>query len=65
MHFCEIFKAKESSMSVFREKITLENARDAGNAKEGPIKDAQIRKVTVKAMPDTGAWALVINEKIR
>lgn len=50
-------------MSTFKVEITLVNARDIGNAREGLIPDTQIRKVTIDAMPDTGAWTLVINEK--
>jgi len=52
-------------MGTFVEKITLENSRDRGNAKSGYIKEDQIRSVEVEAMPDTGAWTLVINEDIR
>jgi predicted aspartyl protease len=36
-----------------------------GNAREGLIPDAKIRKITTTAMPDTGAWTLVINEETR
>jgi hypothetical protein len=43
-------------MSTFREEITLENPRDAGNAVEGIIKETEVRKVTVKALVDAGAW---------
>ena len=58
-------------MSVFKEEITLANAGDISAARNGLISDAKIRAVTLKAMPDTGAWtrqqglALVINEDIR
>jgi predicted aspartyl protease len=52
-------------MSTFKEEITLINARDIGNAREGFILESNIRKVTIDAMPDTGAWTLVINEDIR
>jgi predicted aspartyl protease len=52
-------------MSVFKEEITLANARDVGNARDGLIPDTKIRKITVGAMPDTGAWTLVINEDTR
>jgi clan AA aspartic protease len=52
-------------MSVFKEKITLINARDMGNAKEGLIPDKKVRAISVEAMPDTGAWTLVINEDTR
>jgi hypothetical protein len=52
-------------MSTFREEITLENPRDAGNAVEGMIKEADVRRLTVKALVDIGAWTLVINEETR
>jgi predicted aspartyl protease len=47
------------------EEITLENITDWGLAHRGYIEEAQIRRLTVEAMPDTGAWTLVINEDIR
>lgn len=52
-------------MSVFKEKITLANAADLSAARNGFIPDTGIRKMTVEAMPDTGAWTLVINEDTR
>jgi clan AA aspartic protease len=52
-------------MSVFKEKVTLINARDMGNEKEGIIPGRKVRAITVEAMPDTGAWTLVINEDTR
>jgi clan AA aspartic protease len=52
-------------MSVFREKITLANAGDISAARNGLIPDTKIRKLTTEAMPDTGAWTLVINEETR
>ena len=52
-------------MSTFKEEITLENIVDRGLANRGYIKEADIRALTVQAMPDTGAWTLVINEDIR
>jgi predicted aspartyl protease len=52
-------------MSVFKEEITLENIIDRGLARRGYIKNDEIRALTVKAMPDTGAWTLVINEETR
>jgi clan AA aspartic protease len=63
--FFGIFTIRGYGMSVFTEAITLLNARDRGNAKEGLIPDANVRAVTVEAMPDTGAWTLVINEATR
>jgi len=52
-------------MGNFKEEITLENVEDRILARRGYIEKAQIRRLTVEAMPDTGAWTLVINEDIR
>jgi clan AA aspartic protease len=52
-------------MSTFKETITLINARDIGNAREGLIPESKVRGITIDAMPDTGAWTLVINEETR
>jgi predicted aspartyl protease len=52
-------------MSTFNETITLTNARDTINAKTGLVPEATVRSLTVDACVDTGAWFLVINEKIR
>jgi clan AA aspartic protease len=52
-------------MGIFKTEITLVNARDIGNARDGLISEANIRAVTLDAMPDTGAWTLVINEDVR
>jgi predicted aspartyl protease len=51
-------------MGTFTEDSTLVNARDIGNAKDGLILDANIRTVTLEAMPDTGAWTPAINEEV-
>jgi predicted aspartyl protease len=50
-------------VSVFRETITLANASDKVRVECGILKE--IRSVTLDAMPDTGAWTLVINEDTR
>ena len=50
--------------SVFAE-ITLKNAVDVGALKRGTIKKEEIRQITVKALVDTGAPTLIINETIR
>jgi hypothetical protein len=57
--------AQELGMSVFKEEITLTNAGDISAARNGLIPDTKIRKIIIDAMPDTGAWTLVINEDIR
>jgi hypothetical protein len=56
---------EETNMGNFREEITLINPFDICKAREGLIPDEEIRKITVAAMPDTGAWTLVINEATR
>jgi len=45
--------------------ITLKNAVDVVNVKQGLIKADEVRQMTVKAIVDTGAWTIVINEKTR
>jgi clan AA aspartic protease len=52
-------------MGTFKEEITLENILDRGFAERGYIKKSEIRALKVDAMPDTGAWTLVINEDVR
>ena len=52
-------------MSLVYTEITLKNAGDVLNAVSGIIADHTIRQTTVRALVDTGAWTLVINEAIR
>jgi len=52
-------------MGNFVEKITLENSMDRRLAESGYIKEDQIRIMDVEAMPDTGAWTLIINDETR
>jgi hypothetical protein len=47
------------------EKITLINARDAGNARSGYINESDVRKLTVSAIVDTGSGPVVITEAMR
>jgi predicted aspartyl protease len=49
-------------MSTIRTEITIKNAGDVMAAERGYITDAQVRSLTVKALADTGAWTLVIDE---
>jgi predicted aspartyl protease len=51
-------------MGTFTEEITLENVLDRDDANRGYIKESEIRVIKVDAMPDTGAWTLVINEEV-
>jgi len=46
-------------------EITLKNAYDEGKAREGLIKEHEVRSVTVQAVVDTGAMSLVINEELQ
>jgi clan AA aspartic protease len=52
-------------MGNFLEKITLENSMDRRLAESGYISKEQIRTLEVEAMPDTGAWTLIINDETR
>jgi len=52
-------------MGTFREEIILENAFDREFVDHGYKTEAEIRAIKVEAMPDTGAWTLVINEEVR
>jgi len=50
---------------MFKEEITLENARDRALVDGGALKEEEVRSLKVEAIPDTGAWSLVINEDVR
>jgi clan AA aspartic protease len=52
-------------MSEVRTEITLVNLGDENDAARGYMPPEQVRQLTVNAVVDTGAWTLVINEKIR
>jgi clan AA aspartic protease len=52
-------------MSLVFTEITLKNGVDTGNADSGLIKAQNIRQTTVRAMVDTGAWTLAIDEETR
>ena len=52
-------------MSIVYTEITLRNAGDVAIVESGTKTDHPIRQTTVKALADTGAWTLVINEAIR
>jgi clan AA aspartic protease len=45
--------------------ITLKNVFDEGKAREGLIREDEVRSVTVRAVVDTGASTIVINEELR
>ncbi|MDR1575255.1 MAG: aspartyl protease family protein [Treponema sp.] len=50
-------------MGTFTEEITLVNIGDKVRFECGMLKE--IRSLTLNAMPDTGAWTLIINEETR
>jgi clan AA aspartic protease len=50
-------------MGTVYAEITLKNAGDKIRVEEGLIKDREIREMTVRAIVDTGAITLVINEE--
>ena len=52
-------------MSVVYTELTLKNMMDVGNAQQGFITENKVRKMTVQAIVDTGAWTLVINNETR
>ncbi|MDR3334696.1 MAG: hypothetical protein LBT13_07410 [Treponema sp.] len=50
-------------MGCFMEEITVTNDRDEVRVQAGLLKE--VRTATMEAMPDTGAWTLIINEDVR
>ena len=52
-------------MGEVRTEITLVNIEDQGVANRGYMPQEQVRRLTVNAVVDTGAWTLVINEETR
>ena len=52
-------------MGLVYTEVTMKNAFDIGMARQGYIKDQDIRQITVEAQVDTGAWTMVINEETR
>ena len=52
-------------MGIVRTAITLKNARDVYKVQEGIIKEQEIRQMSINALVDTGAWTMVINEKLQ
>ncbi|MDR0683559.1 MAG: retroviral-like aspartic protease family protein [Spirochaetaceae bacterium] len=52
-------------MGEVRTEVTLVNIEDTMKARNGLIPESEIKRLTVNAVVDTGAWTLVINEAIR
>jgi clan AA aspartic protease len=51
-------------MGLTYAEITLENTVDAVRAQEGDIPNANVRKMNVRALVDSGANMLIINQSI-
>ena len=56
---------EEIDMGIVHAEITLKNAIDVGNYRRNLIKEPEIRQSNVRAVVDTGAMTLVINEQLR
>jgi clan AA aspartic protease len=52
-------------MGEVRTEVTLVNIGDQNVADRGYMPQDQVRRLTVNAVVDTGAWTLVINEETR
>ena len=52
-------------MGLVFEEVTLKNSRDVTNAGCGIINEREIHQKTVKALVDTGAFTLAIDEELR
>ncbi|MDR0760934.1 MAG: retroviral-like aspartic protease family protein [Treponema sp.] len=52
-------------MGTVYAEITLKNATDANNAQRGIIPEKEVRRTFVRALVDTGAGTLIINEAVR
>ena len=52
-------------MGLVHADITLKNVEDQIKAKIGLITDREIRQLSVRALVDSGAWTMVINEATR
>jgi hypothetical protein len=63
--FSGYISGKGCSMGEVRTEITLVNIEDTMKARNGLIPESGVRRLTVNAVVDTGAWTLVINEKTR
>ena len=52
-------------MGTVKTEIILKNAGDEAKARDGFIKEAEIRAMTVEAVVDSGASTIVITEEVR
>ena len=51
-------------MGTVHAEITLKNVIDEAQARDGLLKEEEVRSVTISAVVDTGATSLVINEEL-
>ena len=51
-------------MGIIHADITIINSYDATAFRSGLIAEGDVKKIAVKALVDTGAWTLTINEEI-
>jgi clan AA aspartic protease len=64
--FMLCLEAKEEyDMGEVKTEITLVNLGDQNVADRGYMPQDQVRRLTVNAVVDTGAWTLIINEAAR
>ena len=52
-------------MGIVHAEIILKNSGDVINVRSGIIKEPEIRQTKVRAVVDTGAMTMVINEQLR
>ncbi|MDR3019304.1 MAG: aspartyl protease family protein [Treponema sp.] len=52
-------------MGIVHTDITLKNVKDMFMVEKGLIPEQEVRQITVKALVDSGAWTMVINEDTR
>jgi clan AA aspartic protease len=52
-------------MSIVYTELTLKNMTDVVLAKQGQVKENEVRQMTVQAIVDTGAWTIIINAETR
>jgi predicted aspartyl protease len=62
--FYDVIKYMEKIYRIGTD-ITLENADDMALLRHGVIVEAEVRRLPVRALVDTGAWNLIINEATR
>jgi clan AA aspartic protease len=56
---------KGEHMGTVYAEVTLKNATDVNNIQRGYVTEQEVRQTTLRALVDTGAGTLVINEAVR